>query len=787
MTLTLRRRLLFLALTAGFAAVLASHPGAQDRLRTMPGFDLYTKLTQQLQGGAIVSGAVTPRWEDDSRAFAYTLAGQPYRFDLATMTATAAGAPAAPAAAGRGAAGRAGGQGGRGGQGAPPAGRGGRGGLEQQQTEMTTGPVAGCPNAGAARGRQVDCVVSPDGKLKAFYRDRNLWVANFDGTGEKQVTTDGSETGRVKSGTGSWVYGEELSQTTAIWWSPDSSRVGYYRFDESPVKDFYLQMAQTSIQSVMDVEAYPKAGAPNPIADVFVYHVATGARTKLDVRDGKPFTDIPADGSAFTNDVVGHYVYNIRWSPDGTELLMNRTNRRQNIMELAACNPASGGCRVVVHEEWKPSWVDNNPALRYLADRKRFIWESERNGFANYYLYDLSGKLLNAITSHATFEVGPIVKVDEAAGVMFYMARSGDNFMKMQLHRVGLDGRGDVRLTDPAFNHSVGACNTGGAGGGGGRGGGAGGPGGGAGACGISPDTKYFVDVYQTHDQPPATQLVDMTGKVLAQVAKSDMTKFEQAGLRKVEMYTYLAADGKTTLYGTITFPSYFDPAKKYPALASVYGGPGSAVTSENFMTPSATADYGFLLIQVSSRSAPGRGKAVLDQSYMKLGQTEMADMAEGIKALWSRPYFDKTRVGIYGTSYGGYSAALSLLKYPDVWAAASSSSPVTAWYHYDSIYTERYMWIPQENKEGYEAGSAMNYAKNLQGRLLLYYGTADNNVHPNNSMQLIRALQQAGKSFEVQVGPDQGHSGVNNQRMMEFFIENLVVHPERLMAGEGR
>ena len=160
-------------------------------------------------------------------------------------------------------------------------------------------------------------------------------------------------------------------------------------------------------------------------------------------------------------------------------------------------------------------------------------------------------------------------------------------------------------------------------------------------SCGISPDNKFFVDVYQTHDQPPATQVVDMTGKVVAQVAKSDMTKFEKLGLKKVEMFTYLAADGKTTLYGTISFPSNFDPTKKYPALASVYGGPGSAVTNENFMRrPSTKAEYGFLMLQLSSRSAPGRGKAILDQSYMKLGITEMADMAEGVKALWSRPVF---------------------------------------------------------------------------------------------------------------------------------------------------
>jgi dipeptidyl-peptidase-4 len=206
-------------------------------------------------------------------------------------------------------------------------------------------------------------------------------------------------------------------------------------------------------------------------------------------------------------------------------------------------------------------------------------------------------------------------------------------------------------------------------------------------------------------------------------------------------------------------------------------------VPTENWTQPSATTEYGFLVVNLGSRAAPGMGKATLDSIYLKLGITEMADMAEGIKALWSRPYFDKNRVGMYGTSYGGYTSALMILKYPDVITAASASSPVTSWYHYDSIYTERYMWIPQENKDGYEGGNAMNYAKNLSGRLLLYYGTADNNVHPNNSMQLIRALQAAGKSFEVQVGPDQGHTAVNNGRMMEFFIENLVVRPERLSA----
>jgi dipeptidyl-peptidase-4 len=490
---------------------------------------------------------------------------------------------------------------------------------------------------------------------------------------------------------------------------------------------------------------------------VLVHDLASGRTQKLDVRDGQPFTDIPATGAPFTNDNTGHYVYRVGWTADGAEVLMNRSNRRQNIMEFTACSPATTKCRVIVREESTSGWVSNSPSMQWLADDRRFLWTSERNGWRNLYLYDLGGKLLTPITRHAAFEVGTIVKVDEAAGVVFYTARSGDNFMKLQLHRVGLDGRGDVRLTDPAFTHSV----------------------------SIAPDNRHVVDVYQTHAHPPATRVLDAQGNVVAELAKSDLTRFETNGLKPVEMFTYKAADGVTDLYGTISFPTDFDPSRKYPLLASVYGGPGSSVTSENFAPPSATTEYGFLVVSVSSRAAPGRGRRLLDQVYQKLGTVEMADMAEGIKALRARPYVDGTRVGIYGTSYGGYSAALSILKYPDVWTAASASSPVTSWYHYDSIYTERYMWIPQENKQGYEDGNAMNHAGNLKGRLLIYYGTADNNVHPNNSMQLIRALQQAGKSFEVQVGPDLGHTSVNNQRMMEFFVENLLIRPERLLPGK--
>jgi dipeptidyl-peptidase-4 len=288
--------------------------------------------------------------------------------------------------------------------------------------------------------------------------------------------------------------------------------------------------------------------------------------------------------------------------------------------------------------------------------------------------------------------------------------------------------------------------------------------------------------VAETHDQAPVTRLIDGSGKVVAELSKTDLTKFNELGLKRVEMYTYLAADGKTQLHGMIHFPSSFDAAKRYPVLVTVYGGPASAsnTSSERFQTPNPLTEYGFIVLNLDSRATPGMGKRQLDAIYLKLGQTEMDDMAEGVKALWNRPYIDKNNVGIFGTSYGGYTAVMEIVRHPEVFTAASSSSPPTDWRNYDTIYTERYMWIPQENKEGYDKGSAMTYVDNLRGRLMLYYGTMDNNVHPSNMMQMIAALQKAGKSFELQAGPDQGHSGLNQQRMMEFFIENLVVGPNK-------
>ena len=673
----------------------------QDRLKTYPGYDQYQKMVKEIQSAVKLGTIQQPTWKDAGKALEYTKDGKIWRYDIKSKKTSEVGAAKPPA---------------------KPEG---------------FGRPAGFPE----RGRQFAEAVSPDKKLKAFYRNRNLWLSDADGKNEFAVTTEGNEKARTKYGSASWVYGEELNQNSAMWWSPDSKKIAYYRFDESKVPDYFLQLDQTKLYSKADIEAYPKAGQPNPIAEIYVYDLASKKITQVDVRDGKPFEDA----------VVGHYAYHVSWSPDGKELLFNRTNRRQNIMEFTAADPETGKCRVIIREEWLPSWTENSPAMRYLKDNKRFIWTSERSGFRSLYLHDLSGKLLATLASHP-FEVANIVKVDEDAGFLYYMARDGANPMMMQLHRVNLNGKKDVRLTDPAYNHTVTEAN-------------------------ISPDNKFFVDSAQTHDTPPFTRLMDAKGKMVAELAKSDMTKFEQLGLKKTELFKFKSADGSRDLYGVLSFPSNFDPNKKYPMLVSVYAGPGWAGASERFATPNPYTEYGFLVASFDTRGSAGLGKKAMDAIYEHLGVVEIDDQAAGVKSLWDRPYLNKERVGIFGTSYGGYASALCLLRHPEAFAAASAASAVTSWHQYDTIYTERYMWIPQENKDGYEAGNAMKFIDNLKGRLMIYYGTADNNVHPTNAMQLIQALQRAGKSFEVQVGPDAGHSGLRPERMMEFFIENLVLN----------
>ncbi|MBN7810989.1 DPP IV N-terminal domain-containing protein [Algoriphagus sp. H41] len=684
-------------LLAAVLAATVSLSQAQDKLKSMPGYEQYQKIAPQIYS-SVKSGALSAKWSDDGSSFEYSQDGKLYRYDLKSKKAAELGQ------------------------------------APQVQPRRRTGP---------ARGRQWDFADSPDGKLKAFTKDRNMYLSNPDGSGVVAITTDGNEENQVKYGIATWVYGEELSQNTAMWWSPDSKKIAFYRFEEKDVKKYYVLLDQLSLYDSLEIEAYPKVGEPNLPVDLMVYDLETKKLTQLDIRDGKPFHD----GD------LGTYIYDLSWTPDGKELVYHSTNRLQNILELRAADPLTGKSRTIIHEEWLPSWVENSPEMHVLDNGTQFIWASERSGFNNYYLYNFDGTLVSTITKHP-FEVAGIVKVDEKNQQLYYLARSGDNHMKMQLHRVKLDGSKDVRLTDPSLNHSV----------------------------SISPDGKYFVDVAQAHDVAPFTNLIDAKGKVLAELAKSDMGKFESLGLKKAEMFTFTSKDGVTELHGLIHFPSDFDPGKKYPVILSNYGGPATNAFRETFVYPDPLTEYGFLVLNIDGRNVRGRGKVLLDQLYGNLGLVEMDDFAEGVKSLHSRPYFDKERVGVYGTSYGGTTAATMLLRFPELFHAAVANSSVTDWRNYDNIYTERFMGTLETNLEGYNRFSLMNMADQLQGELLIFFGTADNNVHPSNSLQLIKAFQNAGKSIEVQIAPDGGHTALNRDRMMEFFIKHLVTDYQKVV-----
>lgn len=664
---------------------------AQDKLKNMPGYEQYSKVAPQIRG-SVEYGMISANWSEDGSSFQYVEDGKLWKYDVKKKSKEDLGAPPRP---------------------------------ERRNFNRP------------ARGRQYASADAPNGQLKAFTKDRNMYISNMDGSNVQAITTDGNMENQIKYGIATWVYGEELGQITAMWWSPDSKKVAFYRFDEKNAEKYYVLLDQLQMYDSLEVMSYPKVGAPNLPVDLMVYDLESKEVKKIYTRDGWDYKDGP----------LGTYIYGVEWTPDGSELLFHSTNRKQDIMELRAADPNSGKCRTVVREEWLPSFTRNTPEMRWLKDGKRFLWASERSGFNNYYLYNVDGTLEATVTNHP-FEVAGIEMIDEQKDELYYMARSGENHMKMQLHRVKLDGSKDTRMTDPAFNHRV----------------------------TISPDGKYFIDIAQTHNIPPFTNLVDSKGKVIAELAKSDMSKFEELGLKKVEAFTFTAADGKTELHGLLHFPSNFDPNKKYPLILANYGGPATNEFTENFTLPNSLTEYGFLVVDVDGRNVRGRGKRMLDEIYGKLGQVEMDDFAEGIKSLYNRPYFDKDRVGVYGTSYGGTTSATSLLRHPEVFHAAVVNSAVTDWRYYDNIYTERYMNLLENNLEGYETFSLMNQVDNLEGELMVYFGTSDNNVHPQNSLAFIKALQDARKSFEVQVGPDRGHTAMDTERMMEFFIEHLVM-----------
>lgn len=580
------------------------------------------------------------------------------------------------------------------------------------------------------RAEQRKIEPSNSGDWAAHYRDFNVVLRETaNAENEIQITRDGNE--KLRYGTCCWVYGEELDQSTAMWWSPDDAFLAFYEVSESHMRDYHLTIDNTESYTRLHTVRYPKAGDPNPKVAILIYERQTGKTVRAEI-EGEPT----------------QYLYGVRWTPAGDELLVNRTNRHQDRLDVLAVDPRTGTSRVVLSEQ-QETWQNNSPEMTFLKDGNRFIWETEKNGWKNYELRDLSGKLLHELTRAENYPVQRIVELDEDQGWLYYSASSADNPYNLQLHRVRLDGTENRRISTSPLNHT---------------------------SQHISPDHRWVVAVAEDLTTPPEVLIYSTDGQLLGQHV-SPVPEEEKKYLTS-ELFDFLADDGQTKIYGTLHKPVDFDPAKTYPLVVSVYGGPGSPGITNRFQPLDPYCEFDVCIARIGNRGTIYRGKAFESATYLKLGGPDLKDQADGVRYLAKRPYIDGSRVGIFGHSYGGYMSALALLKYPEVFHVGVAGAPVTHWANYDTIYTERYMRTPRENPDGYQQGACQEFAENLKGKLLLVHGLIDDNVHPSNTWQLAEALHQADKRFDMQIYPKFKH-GIGStyySLRWEYLLQHLNV-----------
>jgi dipeptidyl-peptidase-4 len=571
---------------------------------------------------------------------------------------------------------------------------------------------------------------SPDGRRVAFVRGNDLYVVERQTGRETRLTQGGSDT--LLNGRLDWVYEEELASRSgqAFVWSPDSKAIAYLQLDQARVPTFPI-VDFLPVRNEVEWQRYPKAGAPNAIVRLGVVGLE---------KDGTPG---PERLVSFEPDDV-YVLPQLAWTRDSRHLAFQHLNRAQNELELRLLPvPASpreplGAPRAVLTER-SQAWVNTFGAPRFLKDGRRFLWLSERDGFAHVYLCDLAGAC-RAVT-HGPWMVdgrvsftgsGPALVLDERSGFLYFSATEKDP-RERHLYRVRLDGTGRTRLTREDGTHRAVS----------------------------SPDGRFYADTWSDVSTPPRAWVASQDGTrrfVIEANPEPEILRYERGRLEWVELE---AADG-TTLYGSLLQPEDLDPARKYPVVVSVYGGPHvqTVTNAWEHVSPrdSLLASRGFLVFKLDNRGTAGRGTAFELPIRRDMGKVELQDQLAGIEYLKSLPYVDPARIGITGWSYGGYMTLYALTHAPSVFRAGVAGAPVTDWKHYDSIYTERYMGTPEDNPKGYESSSPLLTASALEADLLLIHGSSDDNVHLANTMAFVAALVKAGKPYSLQVNPRQLH-----------------------------
>jgi dipeptidyl aminopeptidase/acylaminoacyl peptidase len=568
----------------------------------------------------------------------------------------------------------------------------------------------------AAANRQF-LSISPDGNRVAYVRGQNLFAASADDPGERQLTTDGG--GDVFNGLGDWVYEEEIflrANRGAYWWSPDGKQIAFMRIDDAPVPRFNVVDLQP-VRGKLESTAYPKVGDPNPTVKIGVVPTTGGKPVFLDM------TGYPPEDTVIAR---------VGWLPDGKSVFAYVQNRTQTWLDFVVWESPTARPRVVFRETTK-AWVEDLGAPHFLSDGS-FLIHCERSGWKHVYHYRTDGKLLAQITS-GEWEARSVARVDEKEGWVYFTGTK-DGHTRSNLYRAPLDGSGKVeRLTVGDGTHGV----------------------------SLAPAGSLYLDRYSDEKTPPQLRLLEFgSEKPVRTLDKNPVYEKEQFKFGKYERVHVPMADG-FVLEGAVTYPTDFDPQKKYPIWVMTYGGPNAPTVRDGWVSGSrggmeqSLANSGIVVFRVDPRSASGQGASATWACYKQLGVQELKDLEEAVAWICKNPWADPTRVGLSGHSYGGFMAAFALT-HSKVFSAGIAGSAVTDWRLYDSIYTERYMQTPKENPEGYDKTSCVKAAKNLHGRLLITHGMIDDNVHVQNATQFVYALQQSNKDFEMMFYPQSRH-----------------------------
>jgi len=594
-------------------------------------------------------------------------------------------------------------------------------------------------------GKQQLATFSPDGSKVAFVRKNNLYIKDLSTEKESQITTDG-KFNSIINGAPDWVYEEEFSFSRAFEWSPDSKFLAFMRFDESKVPLYSMTMfagaapilEQNKVYPSVYSFKYPKAGEPNSVVTVHSYELASGTTHTMDI------------GSE--SDI---YIPRIYFTLDPSKLAILKLNRHQNKLDMIFANPANGQTKTIYTEENK-YYIDEQQysGIVFLSDQKHFCLTSERDGWNHIYLYDMDGKLVRQITS-GNWDVTDFLGYDAATKRFFYVS-SETSPLRRNVYSITLDGKKKVRLTQNEGSNSP----------------------------TFSTSFNYFINNYSSATTPRQVTLNDANGKLIRTLESNTalIEKLAQYKYNEKEFFSFTTPQN-VTLNGWMIKPIDFNPAKKYPVLMIQYSGPNSqqVVDSWSMGWNEYLAQQGYIVACVDPRGTGARGEEFRKMTYLQLGKYETQDQIEGAKYLGGIPFVDKDRIGIWGWSYGGFISCSCMVKGNGIFKAGIAVAPVTNWRFYDDVYTERYMRTPAENPKGYDDNSPLYFAANLEGHFLICHGTADDNVHTQNTYEFTEKLVQANKQFEMQLYTNRNHSirGGNTTmhlytRMTDFLKTNL-------------